>query len=80
MRGVWAGDVRADAASRDRSERWKTQPPVVLHPLSREDHYLSEAQWHVQRRNELVGLLNTRLAEEKDEAARRSGWQFGGAR
>lgn len=53
----WSGYSAADliAASRDRAERWKTRPPVVLHPLSREDHYLSEALWHVQSRNRAWG-------------------------
>jgi VanZ family protein len=39
------------ASARDRAERWHTQPPVVLHRLSREDQYLSEGLWHVQERN-----------------------------
>jgi len=39
------------AAAADRSTKWRTQPPVVLHRLSREDQYLSEALWHVQSRN-----------------------------
>lgn len=39
------------AAAADRAARWPAQPPVVLHRLSREDQYLSEALWHVQSRN-----------------------------
>ncbi len=37
--------------SRNRAERWAVEPPVVLRRLSREDQYLSEGLWHVQRRN-----------------------------
>jgi hypothetical protein len=37
--------------SRDRAARWAADPPVVLRRLSREDQYLSEGLWHVQRRN-----------------------------
>jgi len=37
--------------SSDRAERWAVEPPVVLRRLSREDQYLSEGLWHVQRRN-----------------------------
>lgn len=39
-------------AARDRLQRWRTQPPVVQRRLGREDHYLTEALWHVQRRNQ----------------------------
>ena len=39
------------AADAERSQRWRADPPLVQRPLSREDHYLSEALWHVQRRN-----------------------------
>jgi hypothetical protein len=42
-------------AARDRVERWRRSPPVTWRRLSREDQYLSEAAWHVQRRNELAG-------------------------
>ncbi len=41
----------ADAAN-ERRERWRTKPPVVQRRLGREDHYLTEALWHVQRRNQ----------------------------
>ena len=37
--------------SRNRAERWAVEPPVVQRRLSREDQYLSEGLWHVQRRN-----------------------------
>jgi hypothetical protein len=40
-----------DALSRDRGERWKTDPPKTLRRLSREDQYLDEGLWHVRRRN-----------------------------
>lgn len=36
----------------DRRQRWVTQPPVVQRRIAREDQYLTEALWHVQRRNE----------------------------
>jgi VanZ family protein len=39
------------SASRDRETKWRGQAPVVPGLVSREDHYLSEALWHVQRRN-----------------------------
>jgi len=49
----WSRFTAADliAVARDRAVRWRTQPPVVLHRLSREDQYLSEGLWHVQARN-----------------------------
>jgi hypothetical protein len=40
------------AAERDRSERWRTAPPVGIRRLSREDQYLDEGLWHVRERNE----------------------------
>jgi VanZ family protein len=40
------------AASADRAVRWRTHPPVDVRRLSREDQYLAEGIWHVQRRNE----------------------------
>jgi hypothetical protein len=49
-----ADDLRAAAV--DRAARWKTDPPLILHRLSVEDHYLAEGVWHVQRRNEGTGL------------------------
>jgi len=39
------------SVSRDRATKWRGQAPVVPGLVSREDHYLSEALWHVQRRN-----------------------------
>jgi len=44
-----------EAADRDRSKRWREQPPLVQRPFSREDQYLSEALWHAQRRNRAWG-------------------------
>jgi len=35
----------------DRGVRWKTQPPVKVQRLSREDQYLDEGLAHVRRRN-----------------------------
>ena len=44
------------ALQADRQARWKTDPPKVLHRLSREDQYLSEGLWHVQERNRAWGV------------------------
>lgn len=41
-----------DAAARARAETWRDRPPVVVRRVSREDQYLSEGIWHVQRRND----------------------------
>jgi VanZ family protein len=44
-------DVTALAAAADeRAVRWQTSPPPER-GFTREDHYLSEGLWHVQRRN-----------------------------
>jgi hypothetical protein len=40
------------AAAADRAARWRQAPPAVLRRYSREDQYLGEGLWHVQRRNE----------------------------
>jgi hypothetical protein len=40
-----------DALSRDRADRWRSDPPKTLRRLSREDQYLDEGLWHVRRRN-----------------------------
>ncbi|HEX8027773.1 MAG TPA: VanZ family protein [Vicinamibacterales bacterium] len=42
---------RLEALSRDRSARWKVNPPTTLRRLSQEDQYLDEGVWHVRRRN-----------------------------
>jgi hypothetical protein len=39
-------------ASDERAVRWRASPPIAVRRLSREDQYLSEGLWHVQRRNE----------------------------
>ena len=39
------------ALSADRAQRWRSDPPLVLRRLSREDQYMSEGVWHVQARN-----------------------------
>ena len=36
----------------DRDGQWRASPPVTIRRFSREDQYLSEGLWHVQRRNE----------------------------
>ncbi len=58
IRDAGAGSFRsrysaADLArlSDDRVVRWRADPPLVLHRLSREDQYMSEGVWHVQARN-----------------------------
>jgi hypothetical protein len=38
--------------ARDRADRWRANPPIVLRRLSREDQYMDEGLWHVRRRNE----------------------------
>ena len=40
------------ALAADRLVRWKTDPPIKLIRVSREDQYMDEALWHVKRRNE----------------------------
>lgn len=50
FRSHYSAAELADAA-RDRAARWRSAPPVVQRRLWREDHYLTEALWHVQRRN-----------------------------
>jgi VanZ family protein len=41
-----------DLEARDRLERWRQHPPLEVRALSREDQFMSEALWHVVRRNE----------------------------
>jgi hypothetical protein len=50
FRSRYSGD-ELRSLSRDRVERWAVNPPVTLVRVSREDQYLSEGLWHVQRRN-----------------------------
>jgi hypothetical protein len=52
--------------SADRSARWAAAPPVATPAISREDHYLSEAMFHVQRRNEAVGDGELRSAWQEN--------------
>ena len=40
------------ALARDRTVAWKARPPLAIGRVSREDQYLSEGLWHVQRRNQ----------------------------
>jgi hypothetical protein len=39
------------ALQKDRDSRWRTQPPIQIARLSKEDQYLDEALWHVRQRN-----------------------------
>ena len=42
-----------DTEARARADRWRRDgPPLELRRVSREDQYLAEGLWHVQRRNE----------------------------
>jgi hypothetical protein len=43
--------AQLDALARERSVQWQARPPVAIQRVSREDQYLSEGLWHVQRRN-----------------------------
>jgi fumarate reductase subunit D len=45
-----AGELLALQAAR--SQQWRRMPPAALRRYSREDQYLAEALWHLQRRNE----------------------------
>ena len=47
--------AQLETLARDRAERWRSRPPLVLRRLSREDQYLTEGLWHVQRRNQALG-------------------------
>lgn len=40
------------ALADDRARRWRIRPPRAPRRLSREDQYLTEGLWHVQRRNQ----------------------------
>jgi hypothetical protein len=55
-------DARAlSAAASSRAARWETSPPPAR-GFSREDHYLSEGEWHVARRNTALGAGDMRAA------------------
>ena len=43
--------VQLETLSHDRTNRWRVEPPVAIHRFGREDQFLSEGLWHVQRRN-----------------------------
>src|SRR5688572_12555285 len=56
--GTFRSQFDADAliaAAAERASRWPAQPPATSSGIAREDHYLSEGRWHVQRRNEIDG-------------------------
>lgn len=54
--------------SQARRDVWsKTGPPMVLERLSREDQYLAEGIWHVQRRNEAAGSGDSLAAWRENE-------------
>ena len=40
-----------NAAQADRVARWRSEPPIGVRRLSREDQYLDEGLWHVRERN-----------------------------
>ena len=44
------------AESQDRARRWSAAPLESPPRISREDHYLSEAMYHVRRRNDAVAM------------------------
>jgi hypothetical protein len=48
--------------SRDRASRWRAAPPATIQRFGREDQYLSEGLWHVQRRNEAWNKGDVALA------------------
>ena len=43
-----------ESAAKERTARWRGQPPPPAGRLSREDQYVSEALWHVRHRNEAM--------------------------
>ena len=49
-----AAELQSEA--RERSERWRGAPPVSVGRVSREDQYVTEALWHVRRRNEATAV------------------------
>ena len=46
--------VQLESAAKERTARWRGQPPPAAGRLSREDQYVSEALWHVRHRNEAM--------------------------
>jgi len=53
------------AAAENRPGRWKVSPPAVR-GFHREDHYLSEGEWHVQDRNIAIGRREWWIAVRED--------------
>lgn len=41
-----------EVAAAERVARWRARPPATEWGFAREDHYLGEARWHIQRRND----------------------------
>lgn len=50
----------------ERHTQWTAAPPAAQPRISREDHYLSEAVYHVQRRNEAVSGGDVRSAWQEN--------------
>ena len=46
--------AQLEAAAADRAARWPAAPPVTPPGIAREDHYLTEGNWHLQRRNDAM--------------------------
>jgi hypothetical protein len=53
------------AAAANRPGRWKASPPPDR-GFRHEDHYLSEGEWHIQRRNIAVGTRDWRTVLGED--------------
>ncbi|HEX5108282.1 MAG TPA: VanZ family protein [Vicinamibacterales bacterium] len=61
-----------ESLSHDRTERWRSEgPPMTLRRVSREDQYLAEGLWHVQRRNEAAGAGDALMAWRENEILER---------
>src|SRR5688572_7227645 len=54
------------AAAADRAGRWHREPPATAAGFSREDQYLTEGMWHVQRRNAAAGAGDSRIAWQEN--------------
>ena len=48
----WFSMDELEELSRDRLERWSTDPPTGLEAWAPQDYYLTEAAWHANHRNE----------------------------
>ena len=53
------------AAAATRPARWEASPPAVR-GFTHEDHYLSEGEWHVARRNSAIGTSDWSAALGED--------------